>query len=95
MIGIRTEGDGIRTELVEERRNEVHSLELVNTHGAGVVTEVKCRNDEANEASQETDDLHPLAAVEFVVDHERGEIIANKFDTNVDQVPEPVCGDIS
>jgi hypothetical protein len=95
MFILLTEGDSIGTELVEEGRDEVHGLELVDTLGAGVVSEVECWNGEADKASEETNDLHPLAAVEFVVDQERGEIVADEFDTDVDQVPEPVCGDVS
>jgi hypothetical protein len=95
MFNTRTEGDGIGTKLVEEGRNEVHGLELVDTLDAGIVIVVERWNGEANEASEETNDLHPLAAVEFVVDQERGEIVADEFDTNVDQVPEPVCCNVS
>lgn len=64
------EGDSVRTELVEERGEEVHGLEGVDTFDAGVVLVVEGWNDEQDEVHQESELLHPLATVVLVVDKE-------------------------
>ena len=61
-----------------------------------VVIVVECGDGEANKAGHEPDDLHPFAAVHFVIDQERGKIVADKRHTYVDQIPKPIrdyaCG---
>lgn len=84
---------GIGSELVEERRQVVHGLEAVNTSFRGVVLIVEGRDDEAQEACQETDLLHVLATVQFVVDEERRQIVSGKRNNDVVQVPDPGCQD--
>jgi len=86
-LGGGNESDTVGTKLVEERREEVHSHERVEARSLRVVFVVESRDDEEDEVAEETDDLHPLAAVELVVDHERGKVVAAESDTNVDQVP--------
>ena len=84
------EGDAIGSELAEERGDEIHGLEFVNTSCSRVIAVVERRNNKAKEAADETDDLHPLAAVQFIVDQERGKVVSNKLDTNIGQIPKPV-----
>lgn len=62
------ESHGVGAELVEERRQEVHGLECVDTGRAGVVLVVKSRNDEEEEAHEEANLLHHLSSVHLVVD---------------------------
>ena len=56
------EGDRVGSELVEERRQEVHGLERVDG-AVGVVMKREGRNGEEDKVGSETDQLHPLAAV--------------------------------
>lgn len=88
-LGSDKEGDGIGTELVEERAQEVHSLEGLDVLGAAVVVEVESRDDEEDEAEHETNDLHPFATVQLVVDQERGHVVSAQRDADIDQVPQP------
>lgn len=83
------EGDRVGTELVEERGDEVHGLESVDAGGANVVFVVEGRDDKHEEAHQESNLLHHLAAVHLVVDEERGEVVSAQRDNDVDQVPRP------
>ena len=53
----------------------------------GVVLEVESGYDEEDEAEQEADLLHPLAAVELIVDKERSQIVADQGAGDVNQVP--------
>lgn len=87
------EGDAVGAELVEEAGEEVHGLERLDTGGAGVVLQLEGGNDEHDEAHEETDLLHHLAAIEAVVHEERGEIITDKRDDDVVQVPNPAGQD--
>ena len=87
-LGGDDEGDTVRAELGEERRQEVHGLELVRSL-LSVVVVVESRNDEAEEVSKETDDHHPLATVELVVDHERSKVVSDESDEAVEQIPQP------
>ena len=84
------EGDAIGAELTEERRNEIAGLECVDARWSRVVGVVECWNNEAEEVRDETDDLHPLAAVQFIVNQERGKVVSDKLDTNVSKIPKPV-----
>lgn len=61
------EGDGIGTELIEERGEEVHGLEFLDVFDGCVTFEVEGRDDEENEIHEETYHLHTFASVEFVV----------------------------
>lgn len=83
------ESDRVGTKLVEEGRQEVHGLERVDTGRAGVVLISEGGDDKHEEAHEETDLLHPLAAVELVVDKEGGSVVTSERDGNVDQVPGP------
>ncbi len=60
----------------------------------GVIVVVEPRDDEAEEAPDETDDLHPFAAIEFVVNQERSKVISNKLDSNVGEVPKPANNNV-
>ena len=64
------EGDGVGTELVEEGGEEVHGLESMDTHFAGIVRVVEGGDDKEDEIHQESNLLHHLAAVVLVVDQE-------------------------
>lgn len=88
-LGSNQEGDRIGTELVEEGAQEVHSLEGLDVLRAAVVFEVESRDDEENEAEHETNDLHPFATIQLVVDQERGHIVSAQRNTDIDQVPQP------
>lgn len=55
----------------------------------GIVFEVEGRDDEEDEIHQESDDLHPLAAIELVVDQERSKVVSAERDSNVKQVVQP------
>jgi hypothetical protein len=79
--------------LVEERRQEVHGLESVDTVGGAVVLVVESRNNKQDEVHQEPNLLHPFPTVELVVDQERSEVVTSKGATNIDQVPEPASHD--
>lgn len=83
------ESDGVGAELVEEGGQEVHGLESVDTLGAGVVLVLERGDDEHEEAHEETNLLHPLTAVELVVDEESGAVVTSQGDDNVDQAPRP------
>ena len=87
------EGDAVGAELVEERGEEVHSLESVHVLGGGKELEVESRNDEENEIGQEADDHHPFTAIEFVIDEERREVVSAERHANVDQVIQPASHD--
>ena len=88
-LGGDEEGHAVGAELVEERRQEVHGLEGVNAVDGRVVVVVEGGNDEEDEAEQEANLLHPLAAVELVINQEGGQVVAGKRAADVDQVPEP------
>ena len=87
------ERDGVGAELVEERRQEVHGLECVNMLGLREVLKVESRHNEENEIGHETDNHHPLASIELVVDQNRRKVVSAERDTNVDQVVEPTNHD--
>jgi len=82
------EGHGVGSELVEERGEEVHGLETVDA-GLGIVTVIEGRDNEEDEIAHETDDHHPFAAIEFIVDEKRGKVISTERDANIDQVIQP------
>lgn len=84
------EGDGVGAKLVEEGGDKVHGLEAVDAGGGLVVVVLEGGDDKHEEAHEEADLLHHLAAVELVVDEERGEVVAGERDGNVDEVPGPV-----
>jgi len=67
-LGSNKEGNSVGTELIEERRQEVHGLERVDVRRLDVVVVMESGYDEKNEVEQETDLLHILSAVKFVVD---------------------------
>lgn len=83
------EGYGVGSELVEERRQEVHGLEGVDAGFRGVVFVPEGGNDEAKEACQETNLLHVLAAIQLVVDEERRQVVSGQRNNDVVQVPDP------
>lgn len=83
------EGDAVGAKLVEEAGKEVHGLEGFDTGGAGVVVQLEGGNDEHDEAHEETDLLHHLAAIQTVVHEERGQIVTDERDDDVVQVPNP------
>lgn len=87
------ESNGVWSELVEEGGKEVHGLESVGSLGTGVVFEVEGRDDEEDEVGNETDNHHPLASVELVVDEEGGHVVTNEGDTDVAKVPQPADHD--
>lgn len=88
-LGSDEEGDAVGSKLVEEGREEIHGLERVDVLGGGEELEVEGRHNEEDEIGHETNNHHPLAAVELVVDEERSKVVAAKRDTDVDQVVEP------
>lgn len=94
-LGSDQEGDGVWTELVEERGEEVHGLEGVDAGGRVVVVVVESWNDKEDEVEQETDLHHHLASVELIVDEEGGHVVTSERYSNVDQVPQPAGHDIA
>ena len=94
-FGRDQESDGVGAELVEERRQEVHGLKGMHTGRGLVVAEVEGRDDEEDEAREETDLLHHLAAVELVVYQEGRKIVADQRHARVEQIPQPVGHDRS
>src|SRR5699024_49119 len=64
-------------------------LEAVDAGRASVVLVLECRDDKHEEAHEEANLLHHLAAVELVVDEDRGEVVAGERDGDVDEVPGP------
>lgn len=83
------EGDRVGAELVEEGRDEVHGLEAVDTGRARVVIVLEGGDDEHEEAHEEANLLHVLAAVHLVVNEERSKVVSAHGDSDVDQVPGP------
>lgn len=92
-LGGHQEGDGVGAELVEEGGQVVHGLEGVDALGRGVVVELEGRDDKGQEAHEEADLLHVLAAVQLVVDQEGRQVVAGEGDQDVVQVPDPVGHD--
>lgn len=92
-LGGDQEGDGVGAELVEEGGQVVHGLEGVDALGRGVVVELEGRDDKGQEAHEEADLLHVLAAVQLVVDQEGRQVVAGEGDQDVVQVPDPVGHD--
>lgn len=88
-LGSDEEGDRVRTKLVEERAQEVHGLEGFDVCRARVELVVESGDDEKDEVHKETHHLHPFAAIEFVVDEERSQVIATQRHAHVAQVPKP------
>ena len=82
-LGSNKECDSVGSELVEERREEIHGLELVDASDRDIVIVVERRYGETDETGDEADDLHPLAAVQLVVDQERGQVVAYELDSDV------------
>jgi len=74
---------------LKKRREKVHGHEAGDAGGTGVVFVAKGGNDEADEIGEETNQLHPLAAVVLVVDQERCQVVTDEGYSNVDQVVEP------
>ncbi len=62
---------------------------------AAVVLVVERWDDEHEEAHEEADLLHHLAAVKLVVDQERCQIVAAQTDAHIDQVPQPSLHDVA
>ena len=91
-LGSDEEGHTVWSELVKETGKEVHGLERVDTLG-GVVLVVEGWNDKGEEISEETNVHHQNTAVELVIDEEGSQVITDKFDTDVEQVPEPANDD--
>ena len=87
------ERDGVGTELVEEAGEEVHGLKFAEMGIGLVVCEVEAGDDEEDEIHEEADHLHPLSAVEFVVDEEGGEVVSAQGDAHVDEIVEPTRHD--
>lgn len=83
------EGNRVGTKLVEKRGQKVHSLESVDVLRACEVLILERRDDKHQEAHKEADLLHHLAAVQLVVNEERGHIITNQRDGNVGEIPRP------
>jgi len=92
-LGGNQEGDRVGAELVEEGAEEVHGLEGVDVLLRGVVVVVEGGDNEEDEVHQETDDLHPLATVQLVVDEEGREVVSTQRDTNVQKVIQPAGHD--
>lgn len=44
---------------------------------------------EKKEVEEETDTLHSLTTVQLVIDQQRGHVVPDERDTNVNQVPQP------
>lgn len=88
-LGSDQESDTVRTELVKEGGEEVHRLELVDVLGHDVVVVAEGGDHKADEAGNEANDLHPLAAVQLVVDKPHGHVVATHLNSNVGQVVKP------
>lgn len=84
------ESDRVGAELVEEGRQKVHGLEGMNAFRTSIVLVAEGRDDEHEEAHEEANLLHHLAAVKLVVDEKRCKIVTSQRDGDVDQVPSPV-----
>ena len=93
-LGSDEESGAVGAELAEERRQEVHGLETAEAGTLGVVVVVESRDDEADEVAEETDHLHPFAAVCLVIDEERGQVVTDEFDADIGEVPQPGDHDI-
>ena len=65
------EGDSIGAKLVKERGQEVHSLEFFYVRVGSIIGVVESGDNEEDKVHQETNDLHLLAAIEFIIDQER------------------------
>ncbi|KAJ6260796.1 hypothetical protein Dda_5026 [Drechslerella dactyloides] len=87
------ESNRVRAELVEERGHEIHCLEGMDVFPRCEVVKRERRNDEKDEIEHEADDLHPFSAVELVVDEERGKVVANQRNGDVDKIPFPALHD--
>lgn len=92
-LGGDEEGDRIGSELVEERRQEIHGLEGGNTLDRGVVLVVEGGNDKQDEVHEESQLHHVLATEQLVVDEEAGAVVSCERDDDVDQVPCPAGHD--
>jgi len=77
------EGHAVGAELLEERGQEVHGLESLDTGDAGVELVVESRNNEEDEVHEETKLLHVLTANNLVVDEESGKVVTRKGAGNV------------
>jgi hypothetical protein len=62
-FGSHEESHSVGSKLVEKRREEVHRLELLDMVGRSVVFEMISRYNEQNKVQEESDHLHPFAAV--------------------------------
>ena len=76
-LGGNEERHGIRPELIEERRQEVHGLEGLATDRRRVVLVLKGGNDEEDKVHCESNHLHLLSSVKLIIDQERGKIVAH------------------
>lgn len=69
-FGGNQEGDRVGAKLIEETAEEVHGLESFDVFGRGIVLEIEGRNYKEDEVHQKTDNLHPFAAIQLVVNEE-------------------------
>lgn len=99
------EGDRVRAKLVEERGEKVHRLEGMNPIDVGVVVVMEGGHDKEDEVEEESNLLHPLAAIQLVIDEESwsklvcvpvqvnamltGKVISTKRNADIHQIPEP------
>ena len=61
------ESDGVGSELVEERREEIHGLECTNPLDRGEIGVVEGRDDEEDKITEKSDLHHAFATVEFEI----------------------------
>ena len=85
----RKEGDTVGAELLEEGRQEVHGLELLDMGFRGVVFELSTRDDEEEKVHEEAESHHVLAAIKLVVDQETCEVVPTERNADIDQVVKP------
>ena len=69
-FGSYQESNGIGTKLVEEGRQEVHSLEGLDVSSFCVVVKMKAGDDEKDKVHEKANHLHLLASIELVVNEE-------------------------
>ena len=89
-LGRNQKGNAVRPKLVEVGAEIVQSLKAVDVFRLLEIIVGEGRDNKRDKAQHESDDLHPLAAVELVVDEPCCGVVACQLDPNIDQVPEPV-----
>lgn len=89
-----THCDRVRAKLIPKTGEEVQELEPC--HAGPRFGECFIHygwDEEADEVAEESDSLHRLSAIEFIVDERSSHVVSYKGTTDVDQVVEPAAHD--